>query len=472
MRPTLLRSLVALAFIPSAGCTDSLQTGQELGAMVDSSSVPADGSMPVDFSSSPPEDLADLGRDLAPRPDLRPASCMPLDRTTCPASLGCYVTDTGGGQCSTSGTVPNGRACNSQTDCERGAVCAGNDIDGYRCFSMCNAHGGAPSCATGACLGLSDSSDIGICQLACNPFDPRICIASEGCYLTNLGNVCAPAGTVPGGGSCVYANDCVGGFTCFNDQCHQVCNPAAGLAACSVGICLFPQGGVGVCMGPGAPPPDLSAQTHDLSAPAQDLSGPARDLSGDMGDLGGKRVFITSQVFNGNLGGLSGADAKCQAAADAAGLGGSYQAWLSDEDNSPATRFATHFSGPYVLVDGTRIADSWTDLITSTSFGQPPLQHAIDQTELGTSATATSVDCFGALGHAVRTAWTDTLPDGTAMHSFYHTNCAKWTSSAGNSASVGSPDTTHRYWWTQQCEYDNGPGAICGSTAALFCFEQ
>jgi len=44
----------------------------------------------------------------------------------------------------------------------------------------------------------------------------------------------------------------------------------------------------------------------------------------------GVRVFVTSSSWNGNLGGLSGAGAKCQQAADAAGLGGTWVAWLSD----------------------------------------------------------------------------------------------------------------------------------------------
>lgn len=45
--------------------------------------------------------------------------------------------------------------------------------------------------------------------------------------------------------------------------------------------------------------------------------------------LGGRFIFVTSQEYDGDLGGLAGGDAKCQAAADAAGLPGDYQAWLS-----------------------------------------------------------------------------------------------------------------------------------------------
>jgi hypothetical protein len=43
----------------------------------------------------------------------------------------------------------------------------------------------------------------------------------------------------------------------------------------------------------------------------------------------GARIFLTSTVYDGNLGGLAGADAKCQARANAASLGGNWKAILS-----------------------------------------------------------------------------------------------------------------------------------------------
>jgi hypothetical protein len=66
-----------------------------------------------------------------------------------------------------------------------------------------------------------------------------------------------------------------------------------------------------------------------------------------------KRVFVTSTGYPGNLGGLAGADAKCQERATAAGLGGTFKAWLSaaGTGNSAAERL-THATVPYVRVDG------------------------------------------------------------------------------------------------------------------------
>jgi hypothetical protein len=54
-----------------------------------------------------------------------------------------------------------------------------------------------------------------------------------------------------------------------------------------------------------------------------------------------KRVFVSGSKWNGNLGGLAGADAKCQQAADAAGLGGTFRAWISDDATSASSRL-TH----------------------------------------------------------------------------------------------------------------------------------
>ena len=68
-----------------------------------------------------------------------------------------------------------------------------------------------------------------------------------------------------------------------------------------------------------------------------------------------KTVFVTKASFKGNLGGLAGADEKCQAEADDHASivpSGTYLAWLSDGTNSPDTRFAKS-SDPYVLPDGT-----------------------------------------------------------------------------------------------------------------------
>src|SRR5690606_10700965 len=78
-----------------------------------------------------------------------------------------------------------------------------------------------------------------------------------------------------------------------------------------------------------------------------------------------KRVFVTSTTWRGNLGGLSGADSKCQARANAAALGGSWRAWASAGSNSPNTRFVKPTTG-YARLDGLQAAQTWNDLTDNT----------------------------------------------------------------------------------------------------------
>ena len=154
-----------------------------------------------------------------------------------------------------------------------------------------------------------------------------------------------------------------------------------------------------------------------------------------------KRVFVSSTTTNGNLGGLAGADAICQTAADAASLGGSYKAWISDSTGSPSTRFS-HASVPYALVDGTPIAINWAGLISGN------LLRPIDLTE----ANVAYQDYI----------YTATNPNGTYFGTFA---CLDWTSSSPNDgALVGySPDSNQ---WSYV-------GIInCSDPQSLYCFEQ
>ena len=109
-----------------------------------------------------------------------------------------------------------------------------------------------------------------------------------------------------------------------------------------------------------------------------------------------KTVFITSESFNGDLGGLKGADDKCQAEADAPASivpSGTYMAWLSDGSNSPNTRF-TKSSHPYVLPDGTKIAENYSDLTDGS------IQNFINIDPAGNTV-------------GVNRIWTGTNEDGT-----------------------------------------------------------
>lgn len=77
---------------------------------------------------------------------------------------------------------------------------------------------------------------------------------------------------------------------------------------------------------------------------------------------GDRFVFVTSQVFTGNFGGIAAADAICNTLAANAGLPGIYQAWLADANISPLVR-SIRSSGRYLTPDGNLSAANWDDLV-------------------------------------------------------------------------------------------------------------
>ena len=109
-----------------------------------------------------------------------------------------------------------------------------------------------------------------------------------------------------------------------------------------------------------------------------------RGAGGDHCGDGSKCVFVSSTLHAGNLGGLTGGDAICNARAAAAGLPGAYEAWLSigGTGNSAAERL-TQAAVPYKLVDGSTVANDFADLTTCDGSGGTCLQHPIDLTETG-----------------------------------------------------------------------------------------
>jgi len=66
-----------------------------------------------------------------------------------------------------------------------------------------------------------------------------------------------------------------------------------------------------------------------------------------------RRVFITRESFNGDLGGLSGADKKCQELAEKQGLEGEWKAFLGDDENPAVERVKTEGIVVNALAAGT-----------------------------------------------------------------------------------------------------------------------
>lgn len=172
-----------------------------------------------------------------------------------------------------------------------------------------------------------------------------------------------------------------------------------------------------------------------------------------------KRVFVTHSLFSGaQIGGLPGADAKCQSAASVAGLSGTYRAWLSDQTGSPSTRF-TRSAVPYVRVDGVVVASSFADLVDGT-LAAPIFKTETDQV---------GVSPVGCSSGETNRVFTNTRQDGTLADP--NLSCSNWTSDSGNSLWGLLTDSGSA--WTEAC---NAISATitdqCGVAVPLYCFEQ
>ncbi len=175
----------------------------------------------------------------------------------------------------------------------------------------------------------------------------------------------------------------------------------------------------------------------------------------------GRVAFISSQLYTGKLGGVSGADLKCQALAKTfdPGHAHAYRAWLSDGVNGPAIRFAhgpAFAATPYVRLDGVVIADSFDDLIQS-----------------GPAVGITITDTYESV--IKQRVWTHTTHEGAPVPDDHH--CAQWTAdsfklqaTAGlNALPDGSPELqawAAERWWTRYLELN------CSVPQRLYCFEN
>ncbi len=157
-------------------------------------------------------------------------------------------------------------------------------------------------------------------------------------------------------------------------------------------------------------------------------------------------VFVSSMAFTGaELMGAVGADSKCQNLAEAAGLDGTYLAWISDATTSPALRFRPS-AVPYRQVDGSLIAMDFTDLTDGS------LVNGVSLDETG----FVQADGFAR-------AWTATDIAGAAAGE----DCDDWGTSGpkdsvGGTGLLGAFDAT----WTSSLL------RACSHANRLYCFQQ
>ena len=170
----------------------------------------------------------------------------------------------------------------------------------------------------------------------------------------------------------------------------------------------------------------------------------------------GKRLFVTSQSYSGNLSeaareqagaeatGAQAGDALCTARAWEAGLGGTWRAWLSARDGQDV-KGRVEEVGPWHLVDRcTVVAESVASLLLKGPRVQP------------------NRDEFGQLILAPR-YWTGTALDGRLELP----NCMDWGSKGqARRGLTGDPTSSAEGSWTKDRL------SPCTQSFSLLCFEQ
>jgi hypothetical protein len=145
------------------------------------------------------------------------------------------------------------------------------------------------------------------------------------------------------------------------------------------------------------------------------------------------RFFVTSKGLGkgGDLGGLAGADAHCQALANAEGAGDhTWRAYLSTEatDATPAVNARDRIGGgPWYNAEGDLIAQHLAQLHGAMS-------------KLGKETAVT--EGAGEVNVEQHEILTGSRPDGTAFPRGAGRTCGNWTSSSTGSAQVGYFDRT------------------------------
>lgn len=159
------------------------------------------------------------------------------------------------------------------------------------------------------------------------------------------------------------------------------------------------------------------------------------------------RVFVTSEAFTGALGGLLGADARCQSIADDAELEGTWRAFIVDSTQGLARH--NQLDVPYVRLDGVRIADNFDDLRDGS------ILNTLNVTETGASVGGN--------------AWVGAGNVDTGMST--SGNCDNWTSEVAGCGEgpacgyAGEIETVDTHW-------DGFFVFDCSSRWRLYCIEQ
>jgi hypothetical protein len=180
-----------------------------------------------------------------------------------------------------------------------------------------------------------------------------------------------------------------------------------------------------------------SASSSGSSSSSSSMSAPSASTSSGVH----LSVFFTSSTYEGDLGGLAGADAKCALAAKNAGLLGYYRAWISSGQGNALGRpgNGAFYTTKGELAFATRPTSTSVPLVgIADEYGQPAKQPF--------EGTWSASDTHG-------------LPTGA--------DCNMWTdASDANEATTGSLQAGAATWG------GGGVTASCATVHPLLCFQE
>ena len=176
----------------------------------------------------------------------------------------------------------------------------------------------------------------------------------------------------------------------------------------------------------------LSAVTAALGLTSLAAQAAQPDAPAERPEMG---FFVTSQGLGngGDLGGLAGADAHCQALAEAVGSNRTWAAYLSTQGSNAVNARDRIGSGPWANSKGVIMATSVENLhYDNSNFG---FMHSRDENG---HQFASRID--GNPDFTEHDILTGSRIDGTAFPAGEDRTCNNWTSSAEGSAWVGHGD--------------------------------
>ena len=175
-----------------------------------------------------------------------------------------------------------------------------------------------------------------------------------------------------------------------------------------------------------------------------DGQGPDGGAGADAGlPANAKLVFVTRATYRGDMGGVAGADSKCNAAAAGGSLPGAYHAWIS----AYASNAIDHVTGtgPWYTPTGVKIFANHAALASS-----PLVEIAVG--EDGSEVLSDRV-------------WTGTSAGGTADGIGDSDFCYAW-GNQGGTGTAGNTGSSDGGWTSLE------PNVPCNNTGHLYCFQQ